>query len=122
MPANTGIRRFLPESLGIVRRAAQTARLHEIDPETYLADVLARIVSRRAKVNVVDITPESPAKLLGMRRLRIQRWRPYIQGASDRRSLAGWFSVRGPKRSAFGYHNSWFFGHHAANNRRHGTA
>ncbi|HEU0150205.1 MAG TPA: transposase domain-containing protein, partial [Bradyrhizobium sp.] len=30
-----------------------TAKLHDIDPETYLADVLERIVSGRTKVNAL---------------------------------------------------------------------
>ena len=34
-------------------RQFNTAKLHEIDPETYLADVLERIVSGRTKVNAL---------------------------------------------------------------------
>ena len=34
---------MLPEPFGIVRRAAQTAKLNDIDPEAWLADSLRRI-------------------------------------------------------------------------------
>ena len=39
--------------MGRSRRADQTAKLHDIDPETYLADVLDRNVSGRTKVNAL---------------------------------------------------------------------
>ncbi|MGY3619163.1 putative DNA-binding protein [Bradyrhizobium sp. USDA 10063] len=37
------------KSFGIVRRSALTAKLHELDPQAYLADVLERIVSGQTK-------------------------------------------------------------------------
>ena len=42
----------LPE--GILASVINTAKLHEIDPETYLADALDRIVSGRTKVNALS--------------------------------------------------------------------
>ena len=36
---------------GVLASLINTAKLHDIDPETYLADVLERIVSGRTKVN-----------------------------------------------------------------------
>ncbi|MGY3622370.1 hypothetical protein ACVJGD_008566 [Bradyrhizobium sp. USDA 10063] len=41
--------RLLSKPFGIVRRSALTAKLHELDPQAYLADVLERIVSGRTK-------------------------------------------------------------------------
>jgi transposase len=41
------------ERWAIIASLINTAKLHEIDPETYLADVLDRIVSGRTKVNAL---------------------------------------------------------------------
>ena len=38
----------------LCRRSLPTAKLNEIDPETYLTDVLERIVSGRTKINQLD--------------------------------------------------------------------
>jgi transposase len=37
----------------VLASLVNTAKLHEIDPQTYLADVLDRIVSGRTKVNAL---------------------------------------------------------------------
>jgi transposase len=42
------------ERWAILASIINTAKLHEIDPQTYLADVLDRIVSGRTKVNALD--------------------------------------------------------------------
>ena len=41
------------ERWAILASIINTAKLHEIDPQTYLADVLDRIVSGRTKVNAL---------------------------------------------------------------------
>jgi transposase len=41
------------ERWAILASLINTAKLHDIDPETYLADVLDRIVSGRTKVNAL---------------------------------------------------------------------
>ena len=41
------------ERWAILASLINTAKLHEIDPQTYLADVLDRIVSGRTKVNAL---------------------------------------------------------------------
>ena len=41
------------ERWAVLASLINTAKLHEIDPETYLADVLERIVSGRTKVNAL---------------------------------------------------------------------
>jgi transposase len=41
------------ERWAILASLINTCKLHEIDPETYLADVLERIVSGRTKVNAL---------------------------------------------------------------------
>jgi len=40
---------------------ANTAKLHELDPQTYLADVLERIVSGQTKVNALSELQARPA-------------------------------------------------------------
>lgn len=42
------------ETWAILSSLITTAKLHEIDPETYLTDVLERIVSGRTKINQLD--------------------------------------------------------------------
>ena len=41
------------ENWAILASLINTAKLHELDPQTYLADVLERIVSGRTKVNAL---------------------------------------------------------------------
>ena len=41
------------ERWAVLASLINTAKLHEIDPETYLADILERIVSGRTKVNAL---------------------------------------------------------------------
>ena len=41
------------ERWAVLASLINTAKLHEIDPETYLADVLDRIVSGRTKANAL---------------------------------------------------------------------
>ena len=41
------------ERWAVLASLINTAKLHDIDPETYLADVLERIVSGRTKVNAL---------------------------------------------------------------------
>ena len=43
----------LTNQLPSLELSINTAKLHDIDPETYLADVLDRIVSGRTKVNAL---------------------------------------------------------------------
>jgi hypothetical protein len=46
------------EAWAILASLINTAKLHELDPQTYLADVLERIVSGRTKVNALhDLLP-----------------------------------------------------------------
>ena len=42
------------ERWAVLASLINTAKLHDIDPETYLADVLDRIVSGRTKVNALS--------------------------------------------------------------------
>jgi transposase len=41
------------EAWAILASIVNTAKLHELDPQTYLADVLERIVSGQTKVNAL---------------------------------------------------------------------
>jgi hypothetical protein len=41
------------ENWAILASLINSAKLHELDPQTYLADVLERIVSGRTKVNAL---------------------------------------------------------------------
>jgi transposase len=41
------------EAWAILASIINTAKLHELDPQTYLADVLERIVSGQTKVNAL---------------------------------------------------------------------
>jgi transposase len=41
------------ERWAVLASLINTAKLHEIDPQTYLADVLDRIVSGRTKINAL---------------------------------------------------------------------
>jgi transposase len=41
------------EAWAILASIINSAKLHELDPETYLADVLERIVSGRTKANAL---------------------------------------------------------------------
>jgi transposase len=42
------------ESWAILASVINTAKLHELDPHTYLADVLERIVSGQTKINAMS--------------------------------------------------------------------
>ena len=42
------------ESWAILASLINTAKLHELDPQTYLTDVLERIVSGQTKVNALS--------------------------------------------------------------------
>ena len=41
------------ERWAVLASLINTAKLHDIDPQTYLADVLDRVVSRRTKLNAL---------------------------------------------------------------------
>jgi transposase len=46
------------ESWAILASVINTAKLHELDPQTYLADVVERIVSGQTKINAMsDLLP-----------------------------------------------------------------
>ena len=55
-PPNSPRQRIVAEPFGIVRRAALTAKLNDVDPQAWLADVLARIADHKI-TNLAALLP-----------------------------------------------------------------